>query len=243
VFLFVPIFVVIVYSFNGGRVLYVWTSWSAKWYEAALNSPRSLDALMISVETALISAAVATLLGLLAGVTLARRAGFWRIPFGVLVLIVLGTPELVSAVGQMVLLDRLGIYDGLARISMAHSVFGAAVVTLIVRARAEGLGDVLEQAAADLGAPPWRAFFSVTLPLMFPAVVAGLLMAFTFSFDDVITSLFVQRPGSSTLPLYILSSMRAGLKGDVAALAVIMLAISVLGVTIAALMLRRLNLK
>jgi ABC-type spermidine/putrescine transport system permease subunit II len=117
-----------------------------------------------------------------------------------------------------------------SRLSIGHSLFNVAVVALIVRARAEGVGETLEQAAGDLGAVPWRGFIDITLPLMFPAVLAGLLLSFTFSFDDVIISVFVQRPGTSTLPLYILSSFKAGLKGDVAAIAVMTLAISILGI-------------
>ena len=104
---------------------------------------------------------------------------------------------------------------------------------------AEGVGEALEQAAADLGARPWRAFIDITLPLMFPAVLAGLLLSFTFSFDDVIISLFVQRPGTSTFPIYIMSAMKAGLKGDVAALAVMMLTVSILGISFAARLLAR----
>jgi putrescine transport system permease protein len=139
----------------------------------------------------------------------------------------------------MIWLDRLGIFSGIARLSIGHSLFNIAVVALIVRARAEGIGETLEQAAADLGAPPWRAFVDITLPVMFPAVLAGLLLAFTLSLDDVIISLFVQRPGSSTLPIYILSSLKAGLKGDVAALAVIMLGVSIIGIALAAWILNR----
>jgi putrescine transport system permease protein len=153
--------------------------------------------------------------------------------------VVLGTPELVSAIGQMIWFDRIGLYDGLARLSIGHSLFNIAVVVLIVRARAEGLNEALEEAAADLGARPWRSFLDVTLPLMFPAVLASILLSFTFSFDDVIISLFVQRPGTSTLPIHILSSFKPGLKGDVAAVVVITLLVSLVGVFSAALLLMR----
>jgi ABC-type spermidine/putrescine transport system permease subunit II len=232
-FLFLPIAVIVLYSFNGGRNLYVWTELSTRWYGAALDNPRVLSALAVSVKTALINAVIAAALGVFAGITLARRKGGWTAPYLALIFVILGTPELVSAIGQMIWLDRLGIYDGIARISIGHSLFNVAVVALIVRARAEGVGEILEQAAADLGAMPWRGFIDITLPLMFPAVLAGLLLSFTFSLDDVIISLFVQRPGTSTLPLYILSSFKAGLKGDVAALAVMMLIVSVVGITLA----------
>lgn len=241
VFLFLPIVIIIIYSFNGGRNLYVWTEWSTHWYGAIFENPRATGALLVSLQTAFINAVIAVVLGVPAGITLARRAGHWTGPYIALIFVILGIPELVSAIGQMIWLDRIGLFDGITRLSIGHSLFNIAVVALIVRARAQGLGEQLEQAAGDLGAPPWRAFKNITLPLMFPAVLAGLLLSFTFSFDDVIISLFVQRPGTSTFPIYILSSMKAGLKGDVAALAVLMLMASFLGVGIAAALLSRNN--
>jgi putrescine transport system permease protein len=239
VFLFLPIAVIIIYSFNGGRNLYVWTEWSTHWYGAIFDNPRATGALWVSLQTALINAAIAVSLGVFAGIALARRKGMWTGPYLSLIFVILGIPELVSAIGQMIWFDRIGIFNGIARLAVGHSLFNVAVVALIVRARAEGVGEILEQAAADLGARPWRAFADITLPLMFPAVLAGLLLSFTFSFDDVIISLFVQRPGSSTFPIYILSSMKAGLKGDVAALAVLVLLASFVGLAIAGLLLAR----
>lgn len=239
IFLFLPIAVIITYSFNGGRNLYVWTEWSTHWYGAIFENPRATGALWVSLQTALINAVMAVSLGVLAGIALARRKGAWTGPYLGLIFVILGIPELVSAISQMIWLDRISLFNGIARLAIGHSLFNVAVVALIVRARAEGLGEILEQAAADLGARPWRAFADITLPLMFPAVLAGLLLSFTFSFDDVIISLFVQRPGSSTFPIYILSSMKAGLKGDVAALAVLMLLASFIGIAIAGLLLAR----
>jgi putrescine transport system permease protein len=239
IFLFLPIAVIIIYSFNSGRTLYVWTEFSARWYSAIFDNPRATGALAVSLQSAFINAFIAVSLGVPAGISLARRRGRWTGPYLALIFVILGIPELVSAIGQMIWFDRIRLFDGLARLSIGHSLFNIAIVALIVRARAEGLGEHLEQAASDLGAPPWKAFRDVTLPLMFPAVLAGLLLSFTFSFDDVIISLFVQRPGTSTFPIYILSSMKAGLKGDVAALAVIMLLVSFAGIGLAAALLAR----
>jgi len=238
-FLYLPIIVIIIYSFNGGRNLYVWTEWSTHWYGEAIDNPRALSALYVSIRTALINAMIAVSFGVFAGIALARRKGAWTVPYLGLIFVILGIPELVSAIGQMIWFDRLGIFDGITRLSIGHSLFNVAVVALIVRARAEGLGESLEHAAADLGARPWRGFIDITLPLMFPAVLAGLLLSFTFSFDDVIISLFVQRPGTSTFPIYILSAMKAGLKGNVAALAVMMLFLSMIGIVIAAWLIAR----
>jgi ABC-type spermidine/putrescine transport system permease subunit II len=238
-FLFLPILVVVIYSFNGGRNLYVWTEFSTFWYGYALDNPRVLSTLSVSLQAALINSVIAVALGVPAGIALARRKGAWTGPFLLLLLVILGTPELVSAIGQMIWFDRIGLYSGLFRLAIGHSLFNIAVVALIVRARAEGLNESLEEAGADLGAVPLRAFFSITLPLMFPAVLAGTLLAFTFSFDDVIISLFVQRPGTSTLPIHILSSFKPGLKGDVAAIVVITLVVSLIGIMTAALLLMR----
>lgn len=238
-FLFLPIAVIIIYSFNDGRNLYVWAGWSVRWYEAAMHNSRVLDALQVSINAALINAVIAVMLGVPTGIALARRKGRWTRPTLILIVIIVGIPELVSAIGQMIWLDRLGIFHGLGRLAIGHSLFNTAIVTMIVHARAEGTGELLEQAAADLGAVPWRAFKDVTLPLMLPAVFAGFLLAFTFSLDDVIISLFVQRPGTSTLPIYILSSLKAGLRGDVAALATAVLCVSIAGIVVAAVLLMR----
>lgn len=239
VFLFLPILVVVIYSFNGGRNLYAWTEFSTRWYGAAIDNPRVVNALLVSLKAAAINTVIAVGLGVPAGIALARHRGPWAVPFSALLFVILGTPELVSAIGQMIWFDRLGLFDGLLRLSIGHSLFNLAVVILIVQARAAGTGEALEEAAADLGAVPWRTFFAVTLPVMAPAVLAGALLAFTFSFDDVITSLFVQRPGTSTLPIQILSSFKPGLKGDVAAIVVMTLVVSLVGLLIAALLLRQ----
>lgn len=238
-FLFLPILVIVLYSFNGGRNLYVWGGWSVHWYADALVNSRALSAMWISFLSAFLNAIIAVSLGVFAGIALARRKGSWTAPYLAIIFIILCIPELVSAIGQMIWLDRIGLFNGLARLAIGHSLFNIAVVALVVKARAEGLSEAYEHAAADLGARPWRAFMDVTLPMMFPAVLAGFLLSFTFSFDDVLISLFVQRPGTSTFPIYILSSMKAGLKGDVAALAVMALIASFLGIAAAALLLAR----
>jgi len=238
-FLFIPILVVVLYSFNGGRNLYVWTEFSVRWYGRAIDNPRVVSALFVSLEAALINALIAVSLGVPAGIALARRKGRWTLPFLALIFVILGTPELVSAIGQLIWFDRLGLYNGLLRLAIGHSLFNIAVVTLIVRARAEGLGEALEEAGADLGGRPLRVFLRITLPVMFPAVLAGGLLAFTFSFDDVIISLFVQRPGMTPLPVYILSSFKSVLRGDVAAIVVLTLLVSLVGILTAAALLMK----
>lgn len=238
-FLFLPIVVVIIYSFNSGRNLYVWDGFSTFWYSAALNNPEIISSLYISIEAALINVVIAVVLGTLAGLALARKKGPWTRPFLALLLVILFTPELVSAIGQLIWFDRIGLSQGVLRLAIGHSLFNVALVTLVIRGRAEGVGEALEEAAADLGATPLRAFVQVTIPIMLPAVIAGALLAFTSSFDDVIISLFLQTPGATTLPVDILSSFKVGLKGDVAAAVVMTLCVSITALVLSALLSRR----
>lgn len=237
-FLFVPIAVVVGYSFNGGRNLYVWEKFSTVWYSVALENPAVLNALMVSVQSALLNSVVAILFGTMAGLALARRKGPWVRPFTILMFLVLTAPELVVGIGSLIWFEQLGLHWGIGRIGIAHSLFDIAIVALVVRGRAEGLGENLEEAAADLGATPIRAFFQITLMTMLPAILAGGLLAFTFSFDNVIISMFVQRPGATTLPVHILSSFKTGLRGDVAAIVVMALGITLVLVLLAVTLLR-----
>jgi ABC-type spermidine/putrescine transport system permease subunit II len=238
-FLFVPILVVVLYSFNDGRVLFIWDGFSTFWYGAVFDNHRILSALGVSVRSALMNVAISVVLGTVAGVAIARHQGVWSKPFMLLMGLVLVTPELVSAIGQVIWFNQLGLDSGIARLAIGHLLFNTALVAVVVKARAEGISDTLEEAAGDLGAPPWRSFLQITLPLMLPAVIAGALLSFTYSFDNVIISLFVQRPGASSLPVYILSSFKAGLRGDVAAVVVMALGITIVLIALAALMLRR----
>lgn len=238
-FLYLPILFVVVYSFNDGRRLLIWNGFSTRWFERALDSSTIQSAVETSVKVAGLNALVAVVLGSLAGIALARRPGRWTTPFLALVFLILVTPEIVDAIAYLIFFVRIELNETLARLVIGHSVFGSAVVTLIVRARLAGIDESLEEAAADLGAPPTRVFRQITLPLMMPAVLAGGLLAFTFSLDDVIVSSFVSSAGTFTLPVYIFSSLRTGLKGDVAAISTLMLLLTLVAIAIAALVLRR----
>ena len=238
-FLFVPIFVVALYSFNDGRVLFIWEGFSTFWYGAVFDNHRILNTLDTSVRAALLNVCISVFLGTLAGVAMARNQGVWNRPFALLVGLALVTPELVSAIGQVIWYNNIGVNNGLFRLAIGHSLFNTALVAVIVKARAEGISETLEEAAGDLGAPPWRSYLQITMPLMMPAVIAGALLSFTYSFDNVIVSLFVQRPGSSSLPVYILSSFKAGLRGDVAAVVVMALGVTLILAVVAAILLRK----
>jgi putrescine transport system permease protein len=191
------------------------------------------------VQVAAVTALVSVILGSAAGIALARRGGGWAKPFVVLLSLILVTPEIVSGIAYLIWFVRIDLDLPLARYVIGHSVFSSAVVTLIVWARLRGLDESLEQAAADLGATPWRAFRDVTLPLMLPAVIAGGLLAFTFSLDDVVISSFVSTAGRFTLPVYLFSSLRMGLRGDVLAISSLMLLVTLFAIACALWVLRR----
>ena len=238
-FLYLPILFVVLYSFNRGRRLLSWDGFGTRWYQAAVQNTDIRQTFTVSIVVAALSALVAVVLGSLAGIALARRGGRWSRPFLLLVFLILVTPEIVDAIAYLIWFVRLDLGSGLARLTIGHSVFSSAVVTLIVQARLQGLDESLEEAAADLGATPAKAFRDVTLPLMLPAVLAGGLLAFTLSLDDVIISTFVSTAGTTTLPVYIFSALRVGLKGDLAAISTLTLLLTLGAITLAGVVLRR----
>jgi ABC-type spermidine/putrescine transport system permease subunit II len=238
-FLWLPILTVVVSSFNSGRRLAIWDGFGTDWYAVALGNQGIIGALRVSVVVAALTAVVAVVLGSLAGIALARRPGRWQRPFLAIVFLVLVIPEIVDGIAYLIFFVRIDLDLGLARLVVGHSVFTSAVVALVVRARLSGLDESLEEAAADLGASPFAAFRQVTLPLMLPAVLAGGLLAFTFSLDNVIISEFVALAGNSTLPVFIFSALRTGLKGDLAAISTLALLATLVALGAVAWVLRR----
>jgi ABC-type spermidine/putrescine transport system permease subunit II len=239
VFLFTPILVVVIYSFNRGRFLLTWDGFGTDWYGVALENQGIQRALATSLRVAAVNSVVAVLLGTMAGIALARRYGKWSKPFMILVFLILVAPEIVDAISYLIFFVRINLGWSFARLVIGHSIFNSAVVTLIVLARLQGLDESLEEAAADLGATPWRAFRQITLPLMLPAVLAGALLSFTFSLDDVIISSFVSTSGGTTLPVYVFSALRTGLRGDLAAISAVTLAATLLALGVMVFALRR----
>jgi putrescine transport system permease protein len=239
VFLYVPILFVVLYSFNQGRFLLIWRGFGTNWYSAALNNQSITTTLTTSLVVATLTTLVSIVIGSLAGIALARRGGGWVRPFLLIVFLILVTPEIVNGISYLIFFVRANLNSGLVRMVIGHSIYNSAVITLIVQARLAGLDESLEEAAADLGATPGRAFRQVTLPLMLPAVLAGGLLSFTLSLDDVIISTFLSTAGTSTLPVYIFSSLRTGLKGDVAAISTLMLAVTFAALAAAVVILRR----
>ncbi|MGA8262625.1 MAG: ABC transporter permease subunit [Arenicellales bacterium] len=245
-FLFLPIGYVIAYSFNAGRLFLSWSGFSLNGYISALHTPQILSSVATSFRAAVGTAVFATVLGSLAGLGLAHRAGRWSKAFVGLLALVMVTPEIMMAISELPWLVSLGVdhhltmfNNGIVRLVVSHSLFSTAVVAFIVRARMSGIDEALEEAAADLYAPPLRRFFQITVPLMMPAVIAGALMSFTLSLDDVILSSFVSVEGQTPWPVYIFSAVRSGLRPNIASMAVMMLVVTLLVMGVAAIVLRR----
>ncbi|BBZ29298.1 hypothetical protein MMAD_35930 [Mycolicibacterium madagascariense] len=245
-FLFFPIVVIVVFSFNDGRTLQTFDGFGMDAYLSALSNPAITNAITVSLVTAAGTAVVATLLGTFAGVALTRRPGRWAPALLVLLGLVLVTPEIVTAISLLPWFVTLGVDGGLpafnigqVRLVIANSLFASAVVTFIVRARMTGMNEVLEEAAGDLYATPVRRFIDITLPLIRPAVLSGALLAFTLSLDNTVVSSFVSVAGSTPWPVYVFASLKASLRPDVAAMSTMMLVLTLIVLGIAALILRR----
>jgi putrescine transport system permease protein len=246
-FLYAPILVVIVWSFNDARLFGVWSGFSLRWYAALAENRAIQDAALLSVAVAAAAATIAAALGTAAALALARYGRFrGRAALSGLLLAPLVMPEVITGLSLLLLFVALESAvgwpagRGAATIVLAHATFGIGFVAVVVRARLAGLDRDLEAAAADLGARPAAAFRLVTLPLIAPAVGAGWLLAFTLSFDDVVIASFVSGPGASTLPMVIFSSVRLGLSPEINALAtVIVVAVSAVALAAAWLLARQ----
>ena len=245
-FLYAPIFSLIFFSFNESRLVTVWTGFSTKWYGELFRDPQILDAALISLKIATISASVALVLGTMAAVALTRFRRFrGRTMLTGMVAAPLVMPEVITGLSLLLLfvaMERLIGWPagrGTLTIVLAHTTFNLAFVAVIVQSRLVVLDQAMEEAAQDLGATPTRVFFDITLPIISPALISGWLLAFTLSLDDLVIASFVSGPGSSTLPMVIFSKIRLGVSPDVNALATIMIGIVALGVVIAALQLQR----
>lgn len=241
VFLYAPIASLVVYSFNESRLVTVWGGFSTKWYGELFQDAQILGAAWISLQVAFVSATLALVLGTLAAIALVRFRRFrGRTLMTGMVAAPLVMPDVITGLSLLLLFVAMeGLIGwpsgrGTMTVIIAHTTFCLAYVAVIVQSRLSDFDLSLEEAAQDLGATPVRVFFDVTLPIIAPALVAGWLLAFTLSLDDLVIASFVSGPGSSTLPMVIFSKVRLGVSPDVNALATIMISIVALGVVIAA---------
>jgi ABC-type spermidine/putrescine transport system permease subunit II len=238
-FLFFPIVVVVIYAFNSGTNVAEFAGFSLRPFSRALEDDTITSAIGRSLRIALASTIIATVFGTALALTLARVSRRVRNPIDVLVFLTLVVPELVIAVSSLIFFVNVGFELGLVTMFLAHTVFNASLVMLIVRARFVSMGSSLEEASMDLGASAIATFRQVTLPRLAPAIVAGAMLSFTFSFDDVVISNFTAGAGNDTWPLRILAGIRFGLNPDLNAAATMMLGVTLIGLGAAALILRR----
>ena len=239
-FLYLPILILVIYSFNESRLVTVWGGFSTKWYAALLDDERVLDAAKLSLEIAVCNATIATFLGTLAAVLLVRFGPFpGRRLFSTLVAAPLVMPEIITGLAMLlvfVALEQIIGWPagrGLTTILVAHVTFSLSFVTVVVQTRLAEMDRSLEEAAMDLGARPLKVFMVITLPVIFPALLAGWLLAFTLSVDDVVISAFVSGPGATTLPLVIFSKVRLGVSPEINALATIIVSLVAIAIAIA----------
>src|SRR3982751_4805935 len=234
-FLYLPIVILVIYSFNASRLVTVWGGWSLRWYYEFFNDRAMLDAAWMSLRVAAVSATVATLLGTLAAVGLVRGERFrGRSLFSGMLYAPLVMPEVISGLSLLLLFVALNAERGSWTVTIAHTTLTMCFVTVVVQSRLASLDRSLE-AAMDLGCDPVRAFLSVTLPLIVPAIVAGWMLAFTLSLDDVVIASFTTGPGSATLPIRIYSEVRLGVKPEINAICTLVIALIAAVIVIASL--------
>jgi putrescine transport system permease protein len=234
VFIYLPMVILVIYSFNGSRLVTVWGGWSVKWYVGLLDNTQLMSAVLRSLEIALYTAIAAVALGTLAAFVLTRVTRFkGRTMFGGLVTAPLVMPEVITGLSLLLLFVAMAqligwpAERGILTIWIAHTTFCTAYVSVVVSSRLRELDLSIEEAAMDLGARPWKVFFLITIPMIAPSLAAGGMMSFALSLDDLVLASFVSGPGSTTLPMEIFSAVRLGVKPEINAVAsLILLAVS-----------------
>lgn len=233
-FIYAPMLILVIYSFNASKLVTVWGGWSVKWYVGLLDNSQLMGSVMRSLEIACYTAIAAVALGTLAAFVLTRITHFkGRTLFGGLVTAPLVMPEVITGLSLLLLFVAMAQMigwpqeRGIVTIWIAHTTFCAAYVAVVVSARLRELDLSIEEAAMDLGARPWKVFFLITIPMIAPSLAAGGMMSFALSLDDLVLASFVSGPGSTTLPMEVFSAVRLGVKPEINAVAsLILLAVS-----------------
>ncbi|MBN9050427.1 MAG: ABC transporter permease [Rhizobiales bacterium] len=239
-FLYLPIAILIIYSFNASRLVTVWGGWSLRWYAALLEDSAMLAAAWTTLRIALMSATAATVLGTMAALALTGRRRFHgRTLFAGMVYAPLVMPEVITGLSLLLLFVALDVDRGFWTVTIAHTTLTMCFVTVVVQSRLATFDRSLTEAAQDLGATPGRTFFLVTLPLIFPAIAAGWMLAFTLSIDDLVIASFTTGPGATTLPIRIYSEVRLGVKPEINAICTLMIATVAVGLTVVSLIGKR----
>ncbi len=239
-FLYLPMMILIVYSFNGGRNVAIWAGFSTKWYGELFRDQAFLDAAWVTLRVGLMSSTLATILGTMAAYIIVRGGRFkGRTLMSGMLYAPIVMPEVITGLSLLLLFIAIGLDRGLVTIVLAHTTFTMCFVSVVVSSRLVTFDQSLEEAALDLGCTPWDAFKSVTLPIIAPAVISGWLLAFTLSLDDLVLASFVSGPSSTTLPIKIFSAVRLGVSPKINALSTLMIAIVAVGVISASLINKR----
>jgi putrescine transport system permease protein len=239
-FLYLPIAILVIYSFNASRLVGLWGGWSTRWYAALINDQGMLDSARISLSIAALSATAATVLGTLGAIALVRGGAFRaRVLFSGMVYAPLVMPEVITGLSLLLLFVALDVDRGFWTITIAHTTLTMCFVAVVVQARLLDFDTGLEEAAMDLGCPPLKTFLTVTLPLIAPAIVSGWMLAFTLSLDDLVIASFTTGPGATTLPIRIYSEVRLGVKPEINAVCTIMIALVAVAVIAASLLAKR----
>ena len=235
-FLYLPILLLVIYSFNESKLVTVWSGFSTKWYGALGENDALIDAALMTLKVAIASSTLATILGTMAGVLLARFGRFrGRTLFSGMIYAPLVMPEVITGLALLLMFIALGLARGYLTVLIAHATFSMAYVAVIVQSRLATMDRSVEEAAQDLGCPPFKTFLSITLPIIAPAVVAGWLLAFTLSLDDLVIASFTTGPGATTLPMRIYSQVRLGVTPEINAISTILIGIVTIGVITASL--------
>ncbi|PWQ92814.1 ABC transporter permease [Leucothrix pacifica] len=240
VFLYLPIMLLIIYSFNDSKLVTVWGGFSTRWYTALFQNESFMNAAWVTFKVAVLSATIATVLGTLAALVLTRAGKFrGRMLFSGMVYSPLVMPEVITGLSLLLLFVAIGWDRGFWTITIAHVTFSMCYVAVVVSSRLISFDRSLEEAALDLGCNPFNAFMQVTLPIIMPAVVAAWLLAFTLSLDDLVIASFTSGPGATTLPMKIYSQVRLGLKPEINALSTLLIVAVSVGVIAASLIAKR----
>jgi putrescine transport system permease protein len=233
-FLYIPILILVVYSFNESKLVTVWGGFSLKWYGEMWRNDGLMSAAWVTLQVGLLSATLGTVLGTLAALTLVRYTRFkGRLLFSGMVYAPLVMPEVITGLSLLLLFVAIGVDRGLMTVVIAHTTFTMCYVAIVVQSRLLTFDTSLEEAAQDLGCPPVKTFFKVTLPLILPAVISGWMLAFTLSLDDLVIASFTTGPGATTLPIKIYSQVRLGVTPEINAICTILIGIVTIGVIIA----------
>lgn len=239
-FLYLPILLLVIFSFNESRLVTVWGGFSTKWYSEMWNNDGLMNAAWVTLRVGLLSATIATVLGTMAALALARHKRFaGRTLFSGMIYAPLVMPEVVTGLSLLLLFVAIDFARGFWAVTLAHVTFAMCFVAVVVRSRLVTFDQSLEEAASDLGCPPAKTFFVITLPVIAPAIIAGWMLAFTLSLDDLVIATFTTGPGATTLPMKIYSQVRLGVTPEINAVCTILVGLVTTGVLIASYVTRR----